>query len=108
MNQDVDGNRKLFWKVVSKENGRKVESWSRINFKREMADWHWEIMKHYFENIYNIYTQESVTVHGCGFYGVQRGNDFRREEIGGTEVQEREESLRTERLQIGMRSLERS
>ena len=30
MNQDVDGNRKFFWKV-SKVNGRKVESCSRKN-----------------------------------------------------------------------------
>ena len=30
MNQDVNGNRKLFWKEVSKENRRKVESCSRI------------------------------------------------------------------------------
>ena len=30
MNQDVDGNRKLFWKEVSKVNGGKVESCSRI------------------------------------------------------------------------------
>ena len=30
MNHDVDGNRKLFWKVVSEANGEKMESWSRI------------------------------------------------------------------------------
>ena len=28
--QDVYGNTKLFWKKVSKVNGRTVESWSRI------------------------------------------------------------------------------
>ena len=30
MNQDVNGYRKLFWKEVSKANGGKVESCSRI------------------------------------------------------------------------------
>ena len=30
MNQDVDGNRKLFWKEVWKVNGGKVKSCSRI------------------------------------------------------------------------------
>ena len=30
MNQGVDRNRKLFWKEVSRVNGRKVESCSRI------------------------------------------------------------------------------
>ena len=28
--QGVNGNRKLFWKEVSKANGGKVENWSRI------------------------------------------------------------------------------
>ena len=30
MNQDLNGNRKLFWKVVSKSNGRKAENFNRI------------------------------------------------------------------------------
>ena len=30
MNQHVNGNRKLFWKEVSKMNGRKVENSNRI------------------------------------------------------------------------------
>ena len=30
MNEDVNGNRKLFWKEVSNEKGGKVESCSRI------------------------------------------------------------------------------
>ena len=30
MNQDVNGNRKVFWKDVSKANGRKVENSNRI------------------------------------------------------------------------------
>ena len=30
MNKDVNGNRKLFWKEVSKANGGKVENLNRI------------------------------------------------------------------------------
>ena len=30
INQDLNGNMKLFWKEVSKVNGGKVESWSRV------------------------------------------------------------------------------
>ena len=30
MNQDVNGNRKLFWKEVSKVNGGKVENSNKI------------------------------------------------------------------------------
>ena len=30
INQDVDRNRKLFWKEVSRTNGGKVENYSRI------------------------------------------------------------------------------
>ena len=30
MNQDVNGNRKLFWKEVNKVNGGKVENFNRI------------------------------------------------------------------------------
>ena len=37
MNQDVNGNRKLFWKKVSKANGGKVKNLHQ-NWKR----WKWE------------------------------------------------------------------
>ena len=30
MNEDVNGNRKLFWKEVSNAKGGKVKSWSRV------------------------------------------------------------------------------
>ena len=35
MNQDVDGNRKLFWKKLSKVNGGKLKSCRRIKYE----DW---------------------------------------------------------------------
>ena len=44
MNQDVDGNRILFLKDMSKVNRRKVESYSRI--KARVGGWHWEMMKY--------------------------------------------------------------
>ena len=39
MNQDVNGNRKLFWKVVSKVK-EKVANSNRI--KDEMGGWNWK------------------------------------------------------------------
>ena len=38
MNEDVNGNRKLFWKEVSNVKGGKVESCSRV--KDGMGGWH--------------------------------------------------------------------
>ena len=35
MNQDIDGNRKLFWKEVCKVNGGKFEGCSRIKDGKE-------------------------------------------------------------------------
>ena len=35
------------------------------------------IWEDYFEDLYNIDTQEQVLVHMCGFDGAQRGNYFR-------------------------------
>ena len=43
MNQNVDGNRKLYWKEVSKVNGKMVESCSRI---KKMGGWHWDRMNY--------------------------------------------------------------
>ena len=40
MNQDVNGNRKLFWKEVSKVNGGKVQSCTIV--KVGMGGWHSE------------------------------------------------------------------
>ena len=37
INQDVNGNRKLFWKEMSKTNGRKVENSNRMDGKRMLA-----------------------------------------------------------------------
>ena len=35
-----------------------------------------KIWEKYFEDLYNIDTEEQVGVHMCGFDGVQRGNYF--------------------------------
>ena len=47
------------------------------------------IWKERYEGMYNIYTQEEVTVHMCGLDGVQRGNSFGREPIRRPEVEVR-------------------
>ena len=48
-----------------------------------------KIWKEYFEDLYNIDTQEQVAVHMCGFDGIRRGNYFGGEPIGKAEVEVR-------------------
>ena len=47
-----------------------------------------KIWREYYEDLYNIDTQEQVAVYICGFDGVRRGNYF---------VEERPPKLRYER-----------
>ena len=47
------------------------------------------IWKEYFEDLYNIYTQEQVAIHMCGFYGIRKSNYFGGEPIGRAEVEVR-------------------
>ena len=47
------------------------------------------IWNEYFEDLYNIDTQEEIAVHMCGFDGIQRGNYFGKEPIRRTEVEVR-------------------
>ena len=58
-------------KEVSKANGRKVENCSRIEEIEVQKIW-----KDYFEDFFNIDTQEQVAFHMCGFDGTRRGNYF--------------------------------
>ena len=51
-------------------------------------------MKSYFEDLYNTGTQEQVTVHMCGFNGVQKGNYFGGELVRRTKVEVRVGNLR--------------
>ena len=91
MNEDVNKNRKLFWKETSNVKGGKMESCSRIKYGNgrlaQGEDEVQRIWKEYFEYLYNIDTQEKVAVHMCGFDRVQRDNYFRGEPIGRTEVE---------------------
>ena len=48
-----------------------------------------KIWKEYFEDLYDIDTQEDVAIHMCGFDGIQRGNYFGVEPIGRAEVEVR-------------------
>ena len=34
MNQDVNGNRRLFWQEMSKANGLKVENYNRVKVRK--------------------------------------------------------------------------
>ena len=62
MNDDVNGNRKLFWKEVCE--GGNVENCSRIKGgKGKLAYGIRRIWKEYFKGLYNIHTQEQVAVH---------------------------------------------
>ena len=55
------------------------------------------IWKEYFEDLYNIDTQEQVAVHMWGFDGVRRGIYFREEPIRTTEVEVRMWKLKNEK-----------
>ena len=52
------------------------------------------IWKEYFEDLYDIDTQEQATVYMCGCDGVQRGNYFGGEPIRRTEVEVRREKFK--------------
>ena len=66
-----------------------MESWSRINYRHvRLAMGEVEvqkILKEFFEDLYNIDTQEQDSVHIYGFDGAQRGNYFEGETIRRTE-----------------------
>ena len=89
MNEDVNGSRILFWKEVSNAKGGKVKSCSRIkDGNGRLSQWEdkmRKIWKEYFEDLYNIDTQEQVPVHMCGFNGIWRSNYFGGEPIGRAE-----------------------
>ena len=67
VNEDLSGNRKLFWKEVSNAKGGKVESCSKLKDGNERLaqgdDEVRKIRKEYFEDLYNTDTQEQVVVH---------------------------------------------
>ena len=44
------------------------------------------IWKGYFEDLYNIDTQEQMGVQMCGFDGIRKGNYFRGEPVGRAEM----------------------
>ena len=66
MNQDIDGNRKLFWEEISNMNGGKMESCSRIkegNGGLALGeDEVRRIRKDDFEGLYRIDNPEQVAL----------------------------------------------
>ena len=83
MNEDVNGNRKLFWKEVSNAKGRKDGS---VRFPQG-EDEAQNIWNEYFEDIYNIDIQEQSTC--FAFDRIRRGKYFGGEPIGRAEVEVR-------------------
>ena len=66
MNQNANGNRKIFLKEEGKANGRKLENFSRIKKKKqnwESGSGSGETWEEYFEDLYNITTTGKQT--GC-------------------------------------------
>ena len=64
-------------------------------------------MKNYFKDLNNGDTQKQMAVYMHGFDSVQRGKYFGGEPIRITAVEVRVRSLRTEMLQVMMRSQQR-
>ena len=66
----MNGNRKLFRKEVSKANGEKVENSNRIKDGNEKLALEEakvrRIWRAYYEDLYNINTQEQVAILLCG------------------------------------------
>ena len=77
----------------------KVESCSRIedgNLRLAQGeDGVRRICKDYIEDLYNIDTQEQLTVHMCGFDGILRSNYFGGEPNGRAKVKERVGKLKS-------------
>ena len=55
----------------------------------------------YFQDLYNIDTQEEVAIHMCGIDGIRRGNYFGREPIGRAEVVVRVGKLKNGKAAVG-------
>ena len=47
--------------------------------RMEMGAWYW---REYYEDLYNIDTQEQVAVHMCGFDGVRRATTSEESRLG--------------------------
>ena len=79
MNEDMNGNKKLFWKEVSNVKGGKVGSCNRIKDRNgRLAQRKDEVRRNgkgYFEDLYNIDTEEhSTCVALIGFREVTTSN----------------------------------
>ena len=76
MSQDVNVNKELFWREVSKVNKDKGESCNKVKDRNGgLALLEVEvrrIWKKYFKHLYNVDTREEVGVHIYGYDGVRR------------------------------------
>ena len=102
MNEDGNGNRKLFWKEESNVKSGKVARCTRIKDRNgrlaQEEDEVGRIWKACFEDLYNIDNQEQMPVHMCGFDEIRRGNCF-----GGEPIRRAEVEVRVGKLKNGRR-----
>ena len=89
----MNGNRKLFWKEVSKANGGNVENCSKIKDENGVLALEevevQRIWKEYFEDLFIINTYEQVALHICGLDGIRRSTYFVGELIRGKGIEVR-------------------
>ena len=90
MNDDLNGNVKLFWKEVRKANGSTKSGCKRIKgrdgsmlIEEEDVKNRW---REYFESLFNVRANADINVNMCGFGGVRRSLYLGRECISKDEV----------------------
>ena len=90
MNDDLNGNVKLFWKEVRKANGSTKSGCKRIKgrdgsmlIEEDDVKNRW---REYFESLFNVRANADINVNMCGFGGVRRSLYLGRECISKDEV----------------------
>ena len=90
MNEDANGNMKLFWKELKKIKGSKKMECLKMKDKSgiyvdgdENVKGRW---KEYFEDLLNVTEEKEVNVNMCGFEGVKRSKYLGCDEITRAEV----------------------
>ena len=100
MNKDVKGN--CNWKEVSNIKEEDCNRMKNGNGRLAQGDNEVQkIWKEYFEDLYNIDTEEQVSVHLSGFDGIWSGNYFRGEPIRRAEVKVRVGKLKNRKATGG-------
>src|SRR5678816_1679135 len=98
MNEDIQGNRKLFWKEARKVKNENKGNLLRIMnrdgaFVTDEMDVR-GVWKEHFENLHNINSNDEVIVNVCGFDGARRNRYFGDKVISKEEVMGRVRKLK--------------